>query len=167
MKILPNDTNDGILSVERIRGLPGYPGEERIEKGSVVVIECDEDIPCNPCEDICPENAITVGDPITNLPRIDPEKCDGCIVCISICPGLCMFVLHKNYSDSESLIYLPYEMYPLPEKGDEVKGCNRKGEIVCKARVQKVIKGKKLDKTSIIAISVPKAYYEVVRAIKF
>jgi Fe-S-cluster-containing hydrogenase component 2 len=163
---LPNDSDDGILSIERIKELPGYPGEERIEKGPVVIIECDEDIPCNPCEDICPEGAIDVGEPITNLPRIDPDKCDGCIVCISICPGLCMFVVHKNFSDTESLIYLPYEMYPLPEKGSVVDGCDRRGELVCKVRVEKVMKAKKLQKTAVVAVSVPKKHFETVRAIR-
>ena len=163
---LPNDRDDGTLSIERIRELPGYPGEERFERGPVVVIECDEDIPCNPCEDICPEGAITVGDPITNLPIIDPEKCDGCIVCISICPGLCMFVVHKNYSETESLIYIPYEMYPLPEKGSMAKGCDRKGEVICNVKVEKVFLAKKLQKTAIIAIAVPKKYFETIRSIK-
>ena len=163
---LPNDGDEGILSLERIRAIPGYPGPDRIEKGPVVVIECDQDIPCNPCEDICPRGAIAVGEPITNLPRIDPDKCDGCIVCISICPGLCMFVVHKNYNEKESLIYLPYEMHPLPEKGSLVDGCDRKGERVCAARVEKVVKSGKLDKTAIVAVAVPKAFFEIVRAIK-
>lgn len=163
---LPNTGSAGILSLERIKCIPGYPGDERIEQGPVVVIECDEDIPCNPCEDICPRKAITIGDPITRLPRVDPEKCDGCIVCISICPGLCIFVVHKNYSDTESLIYMPYEMLPLPEKGAVVKGCDRRGEPVCDARVGKVVKAKKLQKTAIIGVVVPKEYFEIVRAIQ-
>jgi Fe-S-cluster-containing hydrogenase component 2 len=163
---LPNDGDEGILTLERIRSLPGYPGAERLEQGPVVVIECDEDIPCNPCEDICPCGAIEVGEPITNLPRIDPDTCDGCIVCISICPGLCMFVVHKNYNDTESLIYLPYEMHPLPEKGAVIDGCDRRGEVVCNARVEKVIKSKKLQKTSVLAVAVPKEFFESVRAVR-
>ena len=72
---LPNTKATTVsCALERIKTIPGYPGDERIEKGPVVVIECDEDIPCNPCEDICPREAITVGEPITNLPRIDPVK---------------------------------------------------------------------------------------------
>jgi hypothetical protein len=77
-----------------------------------------------------------------------------------------MFVVHKNYTESEALIYLPYEMHPLPEKGSVVGGCDRKGEVVCKARIEKVIKSKKLQKTSILAIAVPKEYFEIVRAVR-
>jgi Fe-S-cluster-containing hydrogenase component 2 len=164
---LPNDSDTAILTLDRIRTLPGYPGSARFEKGPVVVIECDQDIPCNPCEDICPEKAITVGEPITNLPAIDPDRCDGCIVCITICPGLCMFVVYKNYNSSESLIYLPYELHPLPEKGKIVDGCDRKGEVVCPARVEKVINAKRTQKTAVVAVAVPKEYFEHVRAIRF
>lgn len=162
---LPNTEDTGILSIDEIKKLPGYPGDDRIEKGPVVVIECGQDIPCNPCEDICPEGAISVGDPITNLPAVNPDVCNGCIICISICPGLCMFVVHKNFNETEALIYLPYELLPLPEKGSIVKGCNRKGEPVCDARVEKVLKGEKLRRTAIIAIAVPKELFETVRGI--
>jgi len=162
-----NTSNDGILSIKRIKQLLGYPGTERFEKNPVVVIECDQDIPCNPCEDICPERAIAVGTPITNLPSVDTNKCNGCTMCISICPGLCIFVVHKNYNSTESLVYLPYEMLPLPEKGMIVEGCDRKGEPVCKARIERVIKGKKLQKTAVVAVAIPKEYFEIVRAIRF
>jgi Fe-S-cluster-containing hydrogenase component 2 len=163
---LPNRGHAGILSPERVKQIPGYPGDERIEQGPVVVIECDEDIPCNPCEDICPRKAISVGNPITKLPRVDPDRCDGCIVCISICPGLCMFVVHKNYSEMEALIYMPYEMHPLPVKGEEVWGCDRSGEPVCRVRVEKVVEAKKLQKTAIVGVAVPREHFETVRAIK-
>ncbi|MGQ9569547.1 MAG: NADH-quinone oxidoreductase subunit I [Thermodesulfovibrionales bacterium] len=137
------------------------------ENGSVVVIECDEDIPCNPCEDICPKGAIYVGIPITNLPRLDANRCNGCCLCITVCPGLCMFVVHKNYSDTESLIFLPYELNPLPISGMEVNGCDRRGEVVCRARVIKVVKAKSFQKTAIVAVSIPKEYFEIVRSIRF
>jgi Fe-S-cluster-containing hydrogenase component 2 len=164
---LPNDSNDGILTLKRKKEIPGYPGEEAFEKGSTVVVECDEDIPCNPCEDICKKGAITVGNPITNLPKVDPNKCNGCALCVTICPGLCIFVVNKNYTDTESLIYIPFELSPLPEKNQIVKGCNQKGEQVCDARVEKVIKPKKINKTAIIAVAVPKEFYGTVRNISF
>ncbi len=164
---LPNDGNDGIIILKRKKEIPGYPGEEAFERGPVVVVECDEDIPCNPCEDICKKGAITVGTPITNLPKVDPNKCDGCALCVTVCPGLCIFMVNKNYSDAESLIYIPFELSPLPEKRQIVKGCNSKGEPICDARVEKVIKPRKTNKTAMVAIAVPKKFYEIVRAISF
>jgi hypothetical protein len=32
---LPNESGDGVLTLKRIRELPGYPGEERFERGPV------------------------------------------------------------------------------------------------------------------------------------
>ena len=78
-----------------------------------------------------------------------------------------MFVVHKNFSETESLIYMPYEMEPLPEKGAIVDGCDRRGEPVCRARIEKVIKSKRLRKTPVIGAAVPKAYFEIVRAVRF
>jgi len=61
---------DGALSVEEVKNCPGWPGEDCLESRKVAVLECVEDIPCNPCEVACPAGAITVGSPITNLPSM-------------------------------------------------------------------------------------------------
>jgi Fe-S-cluster-containing hydrogenase component 2 len=102
--------SEGVLSFREVTQCPGWPGDEIIEEKRVALLECVEDIPCNPCEFICPKGAITVGSPITNLPVIDGNKCDGCLLCISICPGLVIFVLEKNYTDTLSTVSLPYEL---------------------------------------------------------
>jgi len=47
------------------------PARDRLAKGPVAVIECVQNIPCNPCEAACPARAITVGQPITALPVLD------------------------------------------------------------------------------------------------
>ena len=60
----------GFPSEDELSRIPGMPSEERIKKGSVACIECAQEIPCNPCEEACPYGAITVGKPITNLPKL-------------------------------------------------------------------------------------------------
>ena len=164
---LPNDSDAGVLSLERLRETPGFPREKDFEKGLIAVIECDQDIPCNPCEELCPKEAIKVGLPITNLPSIDINKCDGCLKCIRICPGLCIFGLNKNFSNHESLIYIPYEYFPLPEKDDKVIGLDRKGIEVCQGKVFKVLKAKKQHYSPIVGITVPKKFFNTVRHFKF
>ena len=65
---------NGVLTKEVLNQIPGYKMDAvRAAKGPVVVIECAENIPCNPCETSCPKGAISVGEPITNLPVVDPE----------------------------------------------------------------------------------------------
>ena len=167
VKKLPNDGNFGILTLNELRKTPGFPKESDYGNGLIAVIECDEDIPCNPCEGICPNSAIIVGEPITNLPNFDSTECNGCLKCISICPGLCIFAVKKDYSEKHSLIYIPYEYSPLPEKNTVVKALDRRGEFVCDAIVQKVIKPSKKQATAIIGITVSKKFYNTVRHFEF
>jgi len=156
---------DGILTIQEIKGCPGWPGDKIVNKKRVAVLECIEDIPCNPCETVCPKNAIIVGSPITNLPRINGDKCDGCGLCISICPGLAIFVIEKEYTETKSTISIPYELLPLPNKGEKVKAFNRKGNYVCNAVVDRVATSKKFDKTNVVTVVVDKQYFNEIRSI--
>lgn len=147
---------DGVLSLEEVAGLPGMPSAERLAQGPVVVIECAQEIPCNPCEDACRQGAIQVGEPITNLPVLLEDKCTGCGLCVAQCPGQAIFVVDMTHSDVEATVQLPYEFLPLPKKGDEVYGLNRAGERVCSGRVLKVLNPKGFDRTPVVTVAVPK-----------
>ena len=65
---------DGYPSMDEIKEANGWPDEERFAKGPVAVVECVQQIPCNPCESACPLHAIHIGEPITNTPQVDREK---------------------------------------------------------------------------------------------
>jgi len=140
------------------------PDKERLAKGPVVIIECFQKIPCDPCAIYCKLGAIKPFKDINDLPQIDFDKCTGCGICISSCPGLAIFVIDENYSDEKSLIQLPHEMLPLPQKGEDVYALDRDGSIIGKAKVVKVLKVK--DKTNIISLEVPKSTAMKVRSIK-
>ena len=132
------------------------PDKKRLAQGPVVIIECFQKIPCDPC-------AISFKD-INDLPQVDFDKCTGCGICISSCPGLAIFVIDMNYSDEKSLVKLPHEMLPLPEKGEDVYALDRAGSILGKVKVIKVLKIK--NKTNIISIEVPKSMAMKVRSVK-
>lgn len=147
---------DGILSLDELSKLPAWPSAERLARGPVAIIECAQEIPCNPCEDACRQGAITVGEPITNLPQLAEDLCTGCGLCIAECPGQAIFVVNLTSSETESTVQLPYEFLPLPKKGEWVDGLNRAGEKVCAARVVKVLNPKSFDRTAVITVAVPK-----------
>lgn len=128
-------------------------------------IECYSNIPCNPCETACPSNAITVGDPITNVPVIDYGRCTGCGLCIAACPGLAIFSVDYSYSDDEAIVSFPYEFFPLPKPGDIVDAVDREGNPAVQATIYKVLSSKKFDRTNVISMIVPKQYAEIVRSI--
>jgi Fe-S-cluster-containing hydrogenase component 2 len=157
--------NEGYLSPKELAELPGVPSKERMEQGAVAVVECAQEIPCNPCEDACPHGAIQVGEPITKLPVLIEDKCTGCGLCIAGCPGQAVFVVDVTYSKEEATVQLPYEYLPLPEKGEVVDGLSRAGEKVCTARVVKVLNPKKFDRTPVITVAVPKGRAMEVRTI--
>ena len=148
--------------VKDLKRFPGWPARESFEEGPVAVIECIEEIPCNPCETVCPKDSITVGFPITNLPVFD-GMCTGCGRCVAVCPGLAIFIVDITYSKTEAAITIPYELLPLPHTGAAVTALDRNGRSVCKARVIKVVESKKNNRTNLITIAVPKKYSEDVR----
>lgn len=144
-------------------GIPGnkeleeiQPSPERLARGAVAVLECFQNIPCNPCAEACKRGAILPFKDINDNPVLDPEKCNGCALCISSCPGSAIFVVDQTFSETETLIKLPYEFLPLPEKGSWVTGLNREGRPVCRARVIKVLNPRAQDRTPVVSLAVPK-----------
>lgn len=157
---------DGYLSQEELARLPGMPPAERLAKGPVAVIECPQEIPCNPCVEACRLNAITIEGSITNLPVLDSETCTGCGLCIAVCPGQAIFVVDTSYSEDESSVMIPYEFIPLPAEGEFVDGLDRAGRAVCTARVLKVRNLKRNDHTPLITLAVPKDKVMEVRSLR-
>ena len=155
----------GVPSAEELASCPGIADAERFEKGPVAVIECFQEIPCNPCEHACSSGAITVGSPITRLPVLDAAKCIGCGECLAPCPGLAIFLVHKNYTASTSLVGFPYEYLPLPEEGDSVPCCGRDGNFIADGRVVKVKKTQAGDGTAVILVEIPKEFFMDIRGI--
>jgi thioredoxin reductase/Fe-S-cluster-containing hydrogenase component 2 len=153
------------ISRRQLEECPGYPGEERFQKGPVAIIECGQEIPCDPCAFICPQGAISVPKPLTNLPKLDEGKCNGCGLCIPGCPGLGIFVIDKTYSKDEALVQLPHEFFPLPRTGETVNCLNRDGEKITEGRVIKVLNPKRYDCTPVISVAVGKKYADEVRDI--
>ena len=156
----------GYLTKDELIKSKCYPSEERFNKGPVAIIECIEEIPCNPCEAACKFEAIKIGKPITNIPILDENLCRGCGLCIARCPGLAIFVIDKNYSDKEGLISFPYEYLALPKTGSIVEAVNREGKVVCSGKVIKVLNKKSFDRTPVITIALSKEKLDEVRGIK-
>lgn len=158
-----NILQNGYPSMEELKEFNRLPSEERYKKGPVAVIECIQNIPCNPCQAACRFQAIHVGTPIINLPQLDEEKCVGCGACIAHCSGLAIFVVDKTYNDTQATVSFPHEYLPLPQKGDKVKAVNRAGEVVCEAEVLRVVNTKANDCTPVITVIISKELADEVR----
>jgi Fe-S-cluster-containing hydrogenase component 2 len=123
------------------------PSKKQLEKGTAI-LECIQEIPCDPCVDSCPVHAITMKD-INAPPVTDFDKCIGCTKCVGICPGLAIFVV--KVKGNKAWITLPYEFRPVPKVGDTVKAVDRTGMVRGDALVTKVVKS---GKTMVITIEV-------------
>jgi ferredoxin len=158
--------NNGELSAQELRKVPGVPSQTRLKQGACAVIECVQHIPCDPCQQACPSGAITVEDHITSLPFLDPNKCSGCGVCIPSCPGLAIFVVDLNYSKRMARITIPYEFLPIPKKESKITVMGRRGEELCDSQVLGIKRPREYDQTAVISFLVPKKYAMRARHLK-
>ena len=143
----------GYLKEEEVRNFPGYSHQAG---GFHPVVECTQNIPCNPCQDVCPKHCITVGDQITALPTVHPEiECINCGMCVSSCPGQAIFLINEDFEPGYSAIALAYEFLPRPEKGDKGTALDRSGQPVCDAEVVDVRAAKVFDRTVVLTMKVP------------
>ncbi|HAX02625.1 MAG: hypothetical protein A2Y45_01700 [Tenericutes bacterium GWC2_34_14] len=117
------------------------------------ILECYEDIPCNPCSTSCPFNAIDIGENINKQPKLNPDLCTGCGLCVPSCPGLAIVI--AQIKENHAIFKIPYEFLPHPVKGEVWDGVNRSGEVICDANIEHVLVSNKNDHTAIVTAKVP------------
>ncbi|MDW7729753.1 MAG: 4Fe-4S binding protein [Bacillota bacterium] len=142
------------------------PSKERLAKGPVVLVECFQKIPCDPCYSACKRGGFLPFEDINDLPQMDYDKCNGCGICIGACPGLAIFVIDETYSEQEALLTIPWEFLPVPDEGSTVRGLNRSGEPVAPVKVAKVRPSAKKNGAMIISLAVPKELADDIRSIR-
>lgn len=151
----------GYLETEE---LPPFPSDERLNsKKPVAYIECPQSIPCSPCYESCRFDAIEMKN-INDPPKVDYDKCSGCMACIRVCPGLAIFML--QIKDGKGYVTLQYEFLPWLEKGDVVKLYNRRGEEVGEGVVTWALKPERNDRTQLVTVEMDRDLIFEVRAIR-
>lgn len=117
-----------------VKGLYALPKKRLVYP----VIRCDQEIPCNPCTEVCKFNSILIPEKnIMGRPRFEGE-CVGCLRCVAICPGCAITLVDKRYDTSKknALVVVPWEM---PEGviklGDIVTTTGLDGEVIGTGKV--------------------------------
>lgn len=154
----------GIITPEELKAV--LPPGARLEKGPVAIIECLQDIPCDPCVSACPVSAIRMQTGITDKPQLEFDKCTGCGACVPKCPGLAIFIVNMKHTPGMATLSMSYELLPLPEKGQEVTALDRSGKPVVKARVLRVVNPPAYDRTAVVTIEVPADKINEIRAFR-
>ena len=146
---------NGYIADDEIERFPGVTHR----KGIHPVIECTQNIPCNPCQDACPKKCISIGANITSLPIAVPDAdCINCGMCVASCSGQAIFLVDEDCGDGTATVTLPYEFLPLPEVGAKGDALGRNGQKVCEAEVVQVKSMKAYDKTNLLTMRIPKEY---------
>ena len=132
------------------------------------MIECTQNIPCNPCQDACKFGCIMVGRQITSIPQIEHGKrCTGCGMCVASCSGQAIFLVDDDYDETRAAITMAYEFLPYPEKGQKGTALSRAGRPLCEAEVLSLRKSAATDGTALLTIAVPKEFSMQARAFAF
>lgn len=127
----------------RVIEAPALPVQERMMAKPFVQIDCLYGFACNPCEFACPHGAITKTSTST-VPRIDFEKCIGCMDCVYQCPGLAIF----GYNVAKDWLFLPIEYHA--ETNAAVYLVDNNGVKLGEGVIEKILK--KVNKTNIARV---------------
>jgi Fe-S-cluster-containing hydrogenase component 2 len=145
---------NGVATIEMIKSK--FPKKEVLTRPKAI-IECYREIPCNPCSTACPFDAIYIGNDINKIPVLDVDKCTGCSSCITACPGLAIMVV--SIKDGKAYFKIPYELLPLPVRGEKWTALNRYGEKLNKlCTIENVNISKKSDRTAVVTVSIEQPF---------
>ncbi len=121
------------------------------------LFHCDQEIPCNPCASVCPQDQIhTEDDLITHLPYFKGEKeCIGCERCIAVCPGLAITLLDYRKDKDNPFVTFPFEIATTKlQKGKLVTVMGDEG-LLGQFPVERVRILKEFPRTQLITIRLP------------
>lgn len=138
------------------------------EEGIFPVFYCNQEIPCNPCTTVCPNEQIeTIDDLITQLPYFkDDQECIGCGKCVAVCPGLAVLLKDYRKDKNNPFITFPFELTANKlEKNQKIIVVSNDQELgefkVYRARILK-----EFPKTQLITVKLPSEIAKQAVAIK-
>ena len=122
------------------------------------VIRCSQEIPCNPCIDVCSFDSIKIKDKtLMGIPKFN-GKCVGCCKCVIICPGLAITIVDKRSDKTKKTakVILPWEMPKGTIKTlEKVVTTGLEGEIIGSGKVIDIKEAKWQNKRALVTIEVP------------
>lgn len=158
----------GFITLEDLRRHGNIPPDEVLKSRAVPIFDCIEEIPCTPCRDACPTGAVVMPT-MNDKPRVNWEVCTGCTLCAQACPGLAITIVNIPFGKrvlkdpAKALVSVPYELLPIPRKGERVVLYDRGHRYLGEGEVFSVIKSYMYG-TVLVNVVVPK---EIALDVKF
>jgi len=111
--------------------------------GVFPVFHCLQEIPCNPCANVCPKGLISINEEdIRHLPHFDIERIDECIACgrcLATCPGLAISLVDFRKREGKALVTLPVEQEnPNIQPGKLIEATNIDGTVLGEFLIEKI-----------------------------
>jgi len=157
-------TRTGVPAPADLKGI--MPSADLMARRRVAIVECFQEIPCDPCADACPFGAIRPFQDINDIPEVLPDECVGCALCVAKCPGLAIFLVDLSYAVGTALVAIPYEFLPVPDPGETVAALDREGAWVADVRIAMVQDAQSQDRTRVLWLEVPKDLAMTVRNVR-
>ena len=127
----------------RILESPQMPTSERMQQKGFVLFDCLYGFACNPCAFSCKCGAITKSS-TRAVPKVDFDKCIGCMDCVYQCPGLAIF----GYNLKRNLLFLPIEY--AANEGAEVFLVDNQGRKLGEGVIEQILE--RSNKTNIARV---------------
>jgi len=166
---------DWYRTADILKSKPGETVHERTpgeETGVFPVIHCNQEIPCDPCTAVCPNDLIEMDETdIRLLPAFVGRKggkgCTGCEKCVAICPGLAITLVDYRKDADFPTVAIPFEFLKDSLKaGDEVIVEDTEGHPLGRVQVGAVKAIKANDRTVIVKVRAPRAYAKNIAGIR-
>ena len=149
----------------KIKGLFPLPEDKEVYP----VIRCAQEIPCNPCTEVCVLQSIKIKDgTIMGRPQFSGD-CLGCTRCVSICPGLAITLVDKRYDDTKKTarVVVPWEMPEGTIKiGGKITTTGMDGEIIGEGKIIAMKKSKWQNRRTLVSLEVPFKEADLVAGIR-
>ena len=162
-------------TAEVLKSKPGKTVPEIVpsaESGVFPVLHCNQEIPCDPCTAVCPNELIQIGETdIRMLPAFLANKngkgCSGCERCVAICPGLAITMVDYRKDPEFPTVAIPLEfLKETLQVGDRVTVEDTEGQALGQVEVSSVKAIKANDRTVIVKVRAPKEYAKKIAGIR-
>ena len=153
-------------TAEILKSKPGktdpeiYPSDEN---GVFPVLHCVQEIPCDPCANVCKQDLIHLhSTDIRCLPVFEAKEgekgCTGCEKCVTICPGLAISLVDYRKDPEFPIVTLPHEFFKDSiEVGRLVTVLDTEGNTLGDVEVTGVRTIKINDRTVLLKLKSPRA----------